>query len=82
MKRAFLVLESAVRLDPGRDDVRRRLSIGFAASLHGGMETGFLTAAHAGWWIMAGCGCAVLLLGVISTTQWARATLAKAAGEA
>ena len=49
-----------------------------AASLRGGMETGFLTAAHAGWWIMAGCGYAVLLLGVISTTQWARATVAKA----
>ncbi|MBO0803135.1 MAG: MFS transporter [Nocardiopsaceae bacterium] len=53
-----------------------------AASLHGGMETGFLIAAHDGWWIMAGCGYAVLLLGVISTTGWARATIAKAGGEA
>jgi EmrB/QacA subfamily drug resistance transporter len=49
-----------------------------AASLHGGMEAGFLHAAHAGWWIMAGCGYAVLLLGVISTTNWARATVARA----
>ena len=45
-----------------------------AASLRGSMHAGFLTAAHAGWWIMAGCGYAVLVLGVISTTGWARAT--------
>ena len=45
------------------------------------MHTGFLTAAHAGWWIMAGCGYAVLILGVISTTGWARATAARANAE-
>ena len=45
-----------------------------AASLRGSMHAGFLTAAHAGWWIMAGCGYAVLVLGVISTTRWAHAT--------
>jgi len=50
-----------------------------AASLHGSMQGGFLTAAHAGWWIMAACGYAVLILGVISTTGWARATAARAA---
>jgi EmrB/QacA subfamily drug resistance transporter len=50
-----------------------------AASLRGSMRGGFLTAAHAGWWIMAGCGYAVLILGVISTTGWARATAARAA---
>ena len=48
-----------------------------AASLHGSMRGGFLTAAHDGWWVMAGCGYAVLILGVLSTTQWARATAAK-----
>jgi EmrB/QacA subfamily drug resistance transporter len=53
-----------------------------AASLHGGMETGFLIAAHAGWWIMAGCGYAVLLLGVLSTTRWAHATVARAGADA
>jgi len=52
-----------------------------AASLHGTMRGGFLTAAHAGWWVMAGCGYAVLLLGVISTTQWAHATAIKAGAE-
>ena len=53
-----------------------------AASLHGGMAGGFLSAAHAGWWIMACCGYAVLLLGVVSTTQWARATIARAGADA
>jgi EmrB/QacA subfamily drug resistance transporter len=48
-----------------------------AASLHGSMQGGFLTAAHDGWWVMAGCGYAVLILGVLSTTQWARATALK-----
>jgi predicted MFS family arabinose efflux permease len=49
-----------------------------AASLHGSMNGGFLRAAHAGWWIMAGCGYAVLLLGVLATTRWARSTAASA----
>ena len=48
-----------------------------AASLRGSMHAGFLAAAHAGWWIMAGCGYAVLVLGVISTSRWARATAAR-----
>src|SRR5215472_7119713 len=48
-----------------------------AASLRGSMHAGFLDAAHAGWWIMAGCGYAVLLLGVVSTTTWAKATAAR-----
>lgn len=46
-----------------------------AASLRGSMHAGFLEAAHAGWWIMAGCGYAVLVLGVISTTNWAKSTV-------
>ena len=50
-----------------------------AASLRGSLRAGFLGAAHAGWWIMAGCGYAVLVLGVISTTGWARSTAARAA---
>jgi EmrB/QacA subfamily drug resistance transporter len=53
-----------------------------AASLRGSMHDGFLSAAHPGWWVMAGCGYAVLLLGLISTTRWARATVARVgAGE-
>ncbi len=52
-----------------------------AASLRGSMHAGFLGAAHASWWVMAGCGYAVLLLGIISTTSWAKATVARAAPE-
>jgi EmrB/QacA subfamily drug resistance transporter len=52
-----------------------------AASLRGSMHAGFLGAAHPGWWIMAGCGYIVLLLGLISTTSWARATVARAIAE-
>jgi len=52
-----------------------------AASLHGSLNGGFLHAAHAGWWIMAGCGYAVLVLGVVSTTQWAKATAARAGAD-
>jgi MFS family permease len=45
-----------------------------AASMRGSMQTGFVQAAHAGWWILAGCGYVVLLLGLVCTTRWARAT--------
>jgi EmrB/QacA subfamily drug resistance transporter len=46
-----------------------------AVSLRGSMHAGFLNAAHAGWWIMAGCGYSVLVLGVVSTTSWAKSTV-------
>jgi hypothetical protein len=49
-----------------------------AASLRGSMQAGFLTAAHPGWWVMAGCGYTVLVLGLVSTTKWARSTVSKA----
>ena len=49
-----------------------------ASSLHGPMRPGFVHAAHTGWWIMAGCGYCVLLLGLASTSRWARATAARA----
>jgi hypothetical protein len=42
------------------------------------MHEGFLRAAHTGWWVMAGCGYAVLLLGLLSTTRWAKATVSRA----
>jgi EmrB/QacA subfamily drug resistance transporter len=52
-----------------------------AASLRGSMHAGFLGAAHPGWWVMAGCGYIVLVLGLISTTGWARATVARVVAE-
>src|SRR5689334_17499042 len=50
-----------------------------AASIRGSMQDGFVRAAHAGWWILAGCGYAVLLLGLVCTTRWARGTAARLA---
>jgi hypothetical protein len=37
----------------------------------------FAAASHVGWWIIAGCGFAVLALGVVSTSAWARHTAAE-----
>ncbi|MER6841708.1 MFS transporter [Streptomyces platensis] len=34
----------------------------------------FLAAGRPAWWIIAGCGAAVLLLGALTTGRWARAT--------
>ncbi|MCW3056542.1 MAG: transporter [Solirubrobacterales bacterium] len=42
---------------------------------------GFVQASHSGWWMIAGCGLAVLLLGLISTSQWATASARRVAGE-
>jgi EmrB/QacA subfamily drug resistance transporter len=48
-----------------------------AASMRGSMQAGFVQASHAGWWILAGCGYVVLLIGLVSTTAWARSTAAR-----
>ncbi|MFF7469982.1 DHA2 family efflux MFS transporter permease subunit [Streptomyces sp. NPDC008092] len=39
----------------------------------------FVGAARPGWWILAGCGLAVLLLGAVTNGSWARATAERAA---
>ena len=49
------------------------------AGLHGPIRTGFIGASHAGWWVLAGCGYAVLVLGLVTTTGWAAGTAARAA---
>jgi hypothetical protein len=41
------------------------------------MRTGFVAASHADWWLMAGCGYLILVLGVITTSQRALSTAAK-----
>jgi EmrB/QacA subfamily drug resistance transporter len=41
-----------------------------AASLHAGLAQ----ASHAGWWIVSACGAAVFVLGLATTTRWARLT--------
>lgn len=45
------------------------------AGLHGSFRSGFAQASHPGWWMLVGCGVAVLALGFATTTGWARATL-------
>jgi EmrB/QacA subfamily drug resistance transporter len=48
-------------------------------SLHGPIRTSFARASHLGWWVLAGCGVAVFLLGVITTSRWALGTAARTA---
>ncbi|MEU1160147.1 MFS transporter [Streptomyces sp. NPDC090075] len=42
-------------------------------------RTTFVTAARPGWWILAGCGLAVLTLGALTNGRWARTTAERAA---
>ena len=44
------------------------------ARLTGAFETSFVPAARLCWFIIAGCGALVLVLGLITTTPWARST--------
>jgi hypothetical protein len=48
-----------------------------AASIRGSMRAGFIQASHAGWWLLTCCGYMVLLLGLLCTTSWAKATAAR-----
>ncbi len=45
------------------------------------MQAGLATASHAAWWILAGCGAVVLLLGFVATSRWAIATAQRTAAE-
>ncbi|HVV08523.1 MFS transporter [Amycolatopsis sp.] len=45
--------------------------------VHGSVAAGFAQASHVAWWIMVGCGCAVVLLGFATTGPWARRTAAR-----
>jgi EmrB/QacA subfamily drug resistance transporter len=44
------------------------------SALHGPFRLGFASASHAGWWILTGCGVAVLALGLLVSGSWARRT--------
>ncbi len=46
------------------------------SGLHGALATGFVAASHLGWWIVAGCGLAVLVLGYVSSGRRAAASAA------
>jgi EmrB/QacA subfamily drug resistance transporter len=44
------------------------------SALHGSLRAGFVDASRVGWWIIAGCGLAIMLLGLASSGRWARGT--------
>ena len=49
------------------------------ANLHGPLQPGFAAAARPGWWIIAACGFAVIVLALIATGQRGKASAAKTA---
>jgi hypothetical protein len=51
------------------------------ARLTGPLETGFVSAARLGWYIIAGCGVLVLVFGLLTTGRWARSTAARVAAD-
>jgi EmrB/QacA subfamily drug resistance transporter len=55
--------------------------VGSAAlsALHAPFRAGFADATHVAWWIIAACGAAILLLGLVTNCRWARATAERTA---
>jgi EmrB/QacA subfamily drug resistance transporter len=49
------------------------------SALQGPFRLGFAEASHVGWWIVAGCGLAVLGLGILTSGRWANETAARTA---
>ncbi len=49
------------------------------SALHGSLRLGFVDASHVGWWIIAGCGVAILLVGLVTSGRWARSTAERTA---
>jgi EmrB/QacA subfamily drug resistance transporter len=50
-----------------------------ASGAAGGYASGFVAASRTAWWIIAGCGAAVFLVGSITSGRWARRTADRAA---
>jgi predicted MFS family arabinose efflux permease len=44
------------------------------SALHGSLRTGLAAASHIGWWVIAGCGLALLAVGLLTSGRWARGT--------
>jgi EmrB/QacA subfamily drug resistance transporter len=49
------------------------------SALHGPLRLGFADASHVGWWIIAACGVAILLVGLATSGRWARGTAQRTA---
>ena len=43
------------------------------------LRTGFVSASHADWLLLAGCGVVIFVLGLVTTSQWALGTAARTA---
>jgi predicted MFS family arabinose efflux permease len=50
-----------------------------SSGLSGSLATGFVGASHAAWWIVAGCGLAVLGIGALTSGTWAVGTTTRTA---
>jgi EmrB/QacA subfamily drug resistance transporter len=50
-----------------------------AGRLHGPASTGFVAASHPAWYVLAGCGVIVAVLGLVTTSRWGQATAARTA---
>jgi EmrB/QacA subfamily drug resistance transporter len=50
-----------------------------AANLHGSLRARFVPASHAGWLLLAGCGAAIMVLGLVTNGRWAQQTAARTA---
>ena len=56
------------------------LAAGMSGSVgSAGATEGFVEASRPGWWIVTGCGLAVLLVGALSSGRWARGTAGRTA---
>jgi EmrB/QacA subfamily drug resistance transporter len=49
------------------------------SALHGPLRLGFADASRVGWWIITGCGVAILVVGLATTGRWARGTAQRTA---
>jgi EmrB/QacA subfamily drug resistance transporter len=49
------------------------------SAMTGPVRTGFASASHVGWWIVAGSGAAVLAVGLLTSGRWARRTAERTA---
>jgi len=49
------------------------IGVAVCGSIVAGGSAGFVASSHAAWAVLAGCGIATVLLGLISTGRWARA---------
>ncbi|MFB6891829.1 MFS transporter [Kitasatospora sp. NPDC056327] len=50
-----------------------------ASAVTGPVATGFAPATHTGWYVVAGLGTVILLLGLVTTSAWGTATAARVA---